>query len=106
MLVWHFVCRILWECSLEVGVPLMCSATWLAPQLLLHRCLQVCGCSETTTLTCPCTHAMSCYFMMTSLSTGWVHSIGIASARGHVSTVQLLVEAGASLDVQANVSVT
>ena len=31
-------------------------------------------------------------------------ALHIASQHGHVSTVQLLVEAGASLDVQANVS--
>ena len=43
------------------------------------------------------------YYVTVNLQVG-VTALFLASQGGHVTTVQLLVEAGASLDVQRNVS--
>ena len=50
------------------------------------------------------THSVVVYCHVTVNQQGGVTALYLASQNGHVTTVQLLVEAGASLDVQRDVS--
>ena len=49
-------------------------------------------------------HSVVVYCHVTVNPQKGVTALYLASANGHTTTVQLLVEAGASLDVQTNVS--